>query len=64
MSKPTNEQFFSKKDPTKPELEFLKNHFLREGRLTDEQAMLIVQKGTEILKKEPNMLDIEAPITG
>ena len=64
MSKPTNEQFFSKKDPTKPDLEFLKNHFLREGRLTDEQAMLIVQKGTEILKKEPNMLDIEAPITG
>lgn len=63
VSKPTNEQFFSKKDPTKPDLEFLKNHFLREGRLTDEQAMLIVQKGTEILKKEPNMLDIEAPIT-
>ncbi|KAJ3060759.1 Serine/threonine-protein phosphatase 2B catalytic subunit alpha, partial [Podochytrium sp. JEL0797] len=61
---PTNEQFFSKKDPSKPDLEFLKNHFLREGRLSQEQALIIINKGTEILSKEPTLLDIAAPITG
>ncbi|KAJ3390844.1 3',5'-cyclic-nucleotide phosphodiesterase (PDEase) (3':5'-CNP) [Entophlyctis sp. JEL0112] len=60
---PTREQFFSKKDPSKPDLEFLKTHFTREGRLTEEQALLIIRKGTEILSKEPTMLDIAAPIT-
>ncbi|KAJ3130086.1 Serine/threonine-protein phosphatase 2B catalytic subunit alpha [Physocladia obscura] len=61
---PTAEQFFSKKDPSKPDLEFLKQHFLKEGRLTKDQALLIINKGTEILTKEPTLLDIAAPITG
>ena len=61
---PTNDMLFSKKDPTKPDLDFIKNHFAREGRLTEEQALYIINKGTECLKKEPNMLEIEAPITG
>ncbi|KAJ3346390.1 3',5'-cyclic-nucleotide phosphodiesterase (PDEase) (3':5'-CNP) [Entophlyctis luteolus] len=60
---PTREQFFSKKDPSKPDLEFLKTHFTTEGRLTEEQALLIIKKGTEILAKEPTMLDVAAPIT-
>ncbi|KAI8836062.1 Metallo-dependent phosphatase-like protein [Chytriomyces cf. hyalinus JEL632] len=60
---PTNEQFFSKKDPTKPDLEFLKNHFAREGRISQEQALLILRKTTEILSNEPTLLDIAAPIT-
>ncbi|KAJ3282224.1 3',5'-cyclic-nucleotide phosphodiesterase (PDEase) (3':5'-CNP) [Borealophlyctis nickersoniae] len=63
VNKPTPEQFFSKKDPTKPDVEFLKNHFSKEGRLTEEQALLIISKGTELLKKEPNLLEIDAPIT-
>ncbi|KAJ3382625.1 3',5'-cyclic-nucleotide phosphodiesterase (PDEase) (3':5'-CNP) [Lobulomyces angularis] len=61
--KPTNDQFYSKKDPTKPDMDFLKNHFLHEGRLTEEQALFIINKGCELLKKEPTMLEIEAPIT-
>ncbi|KAJ3016228.1 UNVERIFIED_CONTAM: 3',5'-cyclic-nucleotide phosphodiesterase (PDEase) (3':5'-CNP), partial [Siphonaria sp. JEL0065] len=60
---PTSSQFFSSKDATKPDLAFLKSHFLKEGRLTEEQALLIIQKGTEILKKEPTLLDVAAPIT-
>lgn len=60
---PTSEDFFSKDDPEKPDIAFLKNHFIREGRITEEQAIYIISKGTEILKKEPNLLEVDAPIT-
>ncbi|KAI9143031.1 Metallo-dependent phosphatase-like protein [Paraphysoderma sedebokerense] len=62
-TKPTDSQFYSKKDPSKPDVEFLKHHFTHEGRLTEEQALYIINKGTEILKKEPTLLDVEAPVT-
>ncbi|RVD80504.1 uncharacterized protein DFL_008401 [Arthrobotrys flagrans] len=61
--KPTDEQFYDPNDPTKPNLTFLKQHFYREGRLTEEQALFIIQRGTEILRKEPNLLEMDAPIT-
>ncbi|TCD68369.1 3',5'-cyclic-nucleotide phosphodiesterase (PDEase) (3':5'-CNP) [Steccherinum ochraceum] len=63
MSTPTDEQFWSKEDPTKPDIAFLKNHFYREGRLTHEQATHILTKGTELLKQEPNLLHVDAPVT-
>lgn len=44
MYTPTDEQFWSKQDPTKPDIAFLKNHFYREGRLTEEQALYILEK--------------------
>lgn len=44
MYVPTDEQFWSKQDPSKPDIAFLKNHFYREGRLTEEQALFILQK--------------------
>lgn len=62
--KPTDEQFYSKTDPSKPDIAFLKNHFYREGRLTDDQALFILHRATEILKTEPNLLEVDAPITG
>jgi hypothetical protein len=31
--------------------------------LTEDQALWIIRKGTEILKAEPNMLEMDAPIT-
>lgn len=64
MLTPTDEQFFSSVDPTKPDIAFLKNHFYREGRLTEEQALYILARGSEILKNEPNLLEVDAPITG
>jgi serine/threonine-protein phosphatase 2B catalytic subunit len=64
MSIPTNEQFFSREDPSKPDHAFLKNHFYREGRLSEDQAMYILEKGTELLNTEPNVLSVDAPITG
>ncbi|EPE02301.1 serine threonine-protein phosphatase 2b catalytic subunit [Ophiostoma piceae UAMH 11346] len=61
--KPTDEQFFHDETHTKPDINFLKQHFYREGRLTEEQALWILQKGTELLRAEPNMLEMDAPIT-
>lgn len=62
--KPTPQQFFSQSEPTKPDIAFLKNHFYREGRLTDEQAIYIIQEASKILRAEPNLLEVDAPITG
>ena len=64
MSVPTDAQFYSREDPTKPDIAFLKNHFYREGRVTEEQALYILEKGTELLRAEPNLLEVDAPITG
>lgn len=44
MYTPTDDQFWSKQDRTKPDIAFLKNHFYREGRLTEEQALYILEK--------------------
>lgn len=44
MFLPTDEQFYSAADPTKPDIAFLKNHFYREGRLTEEQALFILSR--------------------
>ena len=64
MTVPTNAQFFSREDPSKPDIAFLKNHFYREGRVTEEQALYIIEKGTELLRAESNVLEVDAPITG
>jgi serine/threonine-protein phosphatase 2B catalytic subunit len=64
MSVPTDAQFFSRQDPTKPDVAFLKNHFYREGRVTEDQAMFILEKATALLREEPNVLQVDAPITG
>ena len=62
-SLPTDEQFFEDETQTKPDINFLKQHFYREGRLTEEQALWIIRTGTEILRSEPNLLEMDAPIT-
>ncbi|ORY71573.1 calcineurin A CNA1 [Pseudomassariella vexata] len=63
MFKPTDEQFFEDETHTKPNITFLKQHFYREGRLTEEQALWIIKTGTELLRAEPNLLEMDAPIT-
>jgi serine/threonine-protein phosphatase 2B catalytic subunit len=62
-STPTDEQFFDDASHSKPDINFLKQHFYREGRLTEEQALWIIHKGAEILRAEPNLLEMDAPIT-
>lgn len=64
MTIPTDAQFFSKTDKTKPDIAFLKNHFYREGRLKEEHALYIIDRATQLLRAEPNVLSVEAPVTG
>ncbi|KAI9267971.1 serine/threonine-protein phosphatase 2B catalytic subunit A1 [Phascolomyces articulosus] len=61
---PSQDNFWSTERPGYPDLQFLKDHFYREGRLSEEQAIYIINKGTEILRQEPNLLHLPAPITG
>ncbi|KAG1887682.1 Metallo-dependent phosphatase-like protein [Suillus subluteus] len=63
MGAPTDAQFFSRQDPTKPDVAFLQNHFYREGRVTEDQAIWILEKATALLRAEPNVLQVDAPIT-
>ncbi|KAI8891227.1 serine/threonine protein phosphatase 2B catalytic subunit [Backusella circina FSU 941] len=62
VSIPTDEQFWSDK-PGLPDIAFLKDHFYREGRLSETQALYILEKGRDILKAEPNLLQVGAPVT-
>lgn len=64
MHIPTAEQFFSKEDPTKPDVNFLKNHFYREGRISEDHALYILEKASDLLKQEPNLVSVDAPVTG
>ncbi|KIM55364.1 hypothetical protein SCLCIDRAFT_134899 [Scleroderma citrinum Foug A] len=63
--KPTDDQLFVR-DPRGeqlPDAEFMKQHFLREGRLTEAQALHILGQATHMLSREPNLINIESPIT-
>lgn len=60
---PSNQEFWSSDDPSKPDLQFLKQHLYREGRLTEDQALWLIEAGTDVLRSEPNLLEMDAPIT-
>ena len=47
-----------------PDAELLRTHFINEGRLALDVAMRIVKECTALLRSEPTMLDVPAPITG
>ena len=64
MSLPTDDEFWSHEDPKKPNHAFLKNHFYREGRVSEEQALYILEEGTKLLRAEANLLHVDAPVTG
>lgn len=59
--KPTNEQLFLPSGI--PNIQFLKQHFLQEGRLTEDQTIRILKMASDVLSKEPNLLQVPAPVT-
>jgi serine/threonine-protein phosphatase 2B catalytic subunit len=63
FEKPKDDELWSKERPGLPNLSFLREHFRREGRLTDKQALQILNSTKNMLSKEPNLLRIPAPIT-
>lgn len=63
--KPTDEEFYVHDEAgnKKPNHSYLKHHFFREGRLTEAQALFILERATELLEKEPNMVEVKSPVT-
>jgi hypothetical protein len=63
--KPTDAYFFvaMPDGSRRPNPVFLKDHFFREGRLTEAQALFILEETTEVLRKEPNLIEIGSPVT-
>lgn len=55
---PTDEELF--KDGV-PDYKYLLEHFKREGKLNEDQTIKIVKLATNIMKDEPNMLNVEVP---
>ena len=47
----------------KPNAALLKDHFFHEGRVSEEVALRILNDAKEILKKEDNLLHLDAPLT-
>ncbi|CDR46689.1 CYFA0S25e00980g1_1 [Cyberlindnera fabianii] len=46
-----------------PVLGFLREHLLREGRLHEHQVLRILSQGAAVMRKEPNLLHVPAPVT-
>lgn len=42
---------------------FLREHFRKEGRLTEAQTLKLLNMATDCLSKEPNLLSVPAPVT-
>jgi len=45
-----------------PNLELLRKHLLREGRLEKKELIELIGGATNIMKKEPNVLRIKEPV--
>ena len=65
-NKPKDEEFFAydSNGARIPNLDFIRAHFLAEGKLTEQQAIYILERATDLLSREPNLLSVPSPVTG
>ncbi|THH02932.1 hypothetical protein EW145_g6680 [Phellinidium pouzarii] len=63
--KPRDDQFYiaDSHGRIRPNTEFLRNHFLREGRLTETQALYLIKEVSRVLSTEQNLLELQGPIS-
>ncbi|KAH9942708.1 Metallo-dependent phosphatase [Amylocystis lapponica] len=61
---PRDDEFFTVDHAgvQKPNLALLRDHFLNEGRLTEEQCLWVLSQTTDLMSQEPNMLQVESPV--
>ncbi|KAJ7653164.1 Metallo-dependent phosphatase-like protein [Mycena polygramma] len=64
-SRLTDAEFFAADEfgAPKPNVRSLRDHFFREGRLTEDHAMYILEHATKLLSSEPNMVEVQGPVT-
>ncbi|KJA22481.1 hypothetical protein HYPSUDRAFT_139171 [Hypholoma sublateritium FD-334 SS-4] len=63
-NKPTDHELYVQDGPErKVNCDFLKTHFIREGRLKEAQAIFILEQATNIFSREANMVPVRSPVT-
>ena len=55
------EELFDRNGNPRPEK--LKEHFSKEGRLLEKDAIALINRAAAIFKKEPNVLHVQDPVT-
>ncbi|KAJ2717098.1 3',5'-cyclic-nucleotide phosphodiesterase (PDEase) (3':5'-CNP) [Coemansia spiralis] len=60
---PGHDQVFEGGDERRPQCELLREHFFREGRLREEDALAIIREATQVLRAEPTLLTLSSPVT-
>ncbi|PVU91345.1 hypothetical protein BB559_004176 [Furculomyces boomerangus] len=61
--KPDDSEVFVGNDENMPDIDFIKDFFFNEGRLTESQAERLLTKATEVFKLEPTMVEVDSPVT-
>lgn len=46
-----------------PDYHFIMNHFKKQGKLTQDQVLKIIHMATKIFQTEPNVMQVESPVT-
>ncbi|KAG5638517.1 hypothetical protein H0H81_012154 [Sphagnurus paluster] len=63
--KPTDADFYrqNERGESVPNHKYLKKHFFDEGRVTEKQALFILERTTALMRQEPNLLVVKSPVT-
>ncbi|KAJ2666504.1 3',5'-cyclic-nucleotide phosphodiesterase (PDEase) (3':5'-CNP), partial [Coemansia sp. RSA 1085] len=60
---PQHSDVFEDDDEKRPQCELLRDHFFREGRLREQDALAILREATALLRSEPTLLSLSSPVT-